>query len=246
MSRTTLRVARLLLICTLFSATCTGVMADPEPTEAAGTDAGATATAATAAEEPAVEIPLDCSTQDLLERFGDWSVDCVALWLDNLGFTELKTAFMGNKIDGVQLKLLTMEKLADEYGVSDIDQRKKIYYSLKDMIKKDYSSGNSIHFWQMIMWILPFAAFYLYLSLKYEKQIGKIKKRYNKWQDARNPPKPPEPVVFSDGTNEWTSGMNNDLGNGGKANKKERKKERVVEKDAAKSVTNESDAKKVQ
>ena len=64
-----------------------------------------------------------------------WSVDCVAQWLENLGFPELRGAFMGNKIDGEALKGLTMEKLADDYGVSDEDQRKKIYYNLKDVVR---------------------------------------------------------------------------------------------------------------
>ncbi len=44
---------------------------------------------------------------------------------------------MGNKIDGAALKDITMDKLAEDYGVSDEDQRKKIYYNLKDVLKKD-------------------------------------------------------------------------------------------------------------
>lgn len=47
---------------------------------------------------------------------------------------------MTNKIDGPALKSFTMEKLADEYGVSDEEQRKKIYYNLKDNLRKDNSS----------------------------------------------------------------------------------------------------------
>ena len=47
---------------------------------------------------------------------------------------------MGNKVDGTALKTFTMEKLAEEYGVSDEDQRKKIYYNLKDILRKDNSS----------------------------------------------------------------------------------------------------------
>ena len=44
---------------------------------------------------------------------------------------------MGNKINGAALKDITMDKLAEDYGVSDEDQRKKIYYNLKDVLKKD-------------------------------------------------------------------------------------------------------------
>ena len=44
---------------------------------------------------------------------------------------------MGNSIDGTALKGFTMEKLAEDYGVSDEDQRKKIYYNLKDVLRKD-------------------------------------------------------------------------------------------------------------
>ena len=37
-------------------------------------------------------------------------------------------------------------------------------------------------------------------------------KKYKKWQDQRNPPKPVETVVYEDGTNEWISGLNGDVG----------------------------------
>ena len=47
----------------------------------------------------------------------------------------------------------------------------------------------------MLMWLLPFGAIYLWLSLKYEKQIARYMKRYRKWQDQRNPKPPPEPKV---------------------------------------------------
>merc|ERR1711871_301105 len=131
---------------------------------------------------------------------------------ENLGFDDLKTAFMGNKVDGTALKTFTMEKLAEEYGVSDEDQRKKIYYNLKDILRKDNSSGTTNHYTQMLMWVLPFAAIYYYLSLKYEKQIAKLQKKWKKYQDAKNPPKPYEAVEYADGTNEWTQGINSDVG----------------------------------
>lgn len=34
----------------------------------------------------------------------------------------------------------------------------------------------------MLMWLLPFAAIYYYYSLKYEKQIARLQKKYKKWQ----------------------------------------------------------------
>ena len=37
---------------------------------------------------------------------------------------------------------------------------------------------------------------------------------------ARNPPKPVEPVVYEDGTNEWISGVNGDIGEKKKKEKK--------------------------
>ena len=137
---------------------------------------------------------------------------------------DLKTPFMGNKVDGTALaKDLSMAKLEEDYGVSDEDQRKKIYGSLKDVMKKDSytvpqpahaapparagteathrpfgcsaAQGNTNYYSQMLMWLLPFGAIYLWLSLKYEKQIARYMKRYRKWQDQRNPKPPPEPKV---------------------------------------------------
>merc|ERR1711957_233666 len=112
-----------------------------------------------------------------------WSVDCVAQWLENLGFPDLKTPFMGNKVDGASLKDITMDKLGEDYGVSDEDQRKKIYGSLKDVVKKDSYSGNTNYYSQMLMWILPFAAIYLWLSLKYEKQTATRAQGQRRWHE---------------------------------------------------------------
>lgn len=194
----------------------------PEATPAAEEAAAAAAEATPAVEElPA----LDCKQSELLDKVDSWSVDCVAMWLENLGFPELRTAFTGNKMDGAALKGLTMEKLAEDYGVSEEDQRKKIYYNLKDVMRKDNSSGNTNHYTQMLFWLLPFLAIYKYLTVKYDKQIAKAMKRYKKWQEARNPPKPVEPVVYQDGTNEWTAGLNTDLG-GGKTKEKKPKGEK--------------------
>jgi len=240
MAPRTLRLTRFLLIL-LIATTFTGVAAaEAETTEATPDPAAAAATP----EEPvAVELPpLECSTPELLESIDSWSVDCVALWLENLGFADLRVAFTGNKINGTLLKSFTMDKLSEDYGVSDADQRRTIIYSLKDVVSKDNSSGNTNHYWQMLMWVLPFAAVYYYLSLKYEKQIAKLQKRYKKWQDAKNPPKAPEPVYDKDGNSEWITGVNNDIGT--KKDKKERKEEkkaRSAEKKAAAAAATKKD-----
>jgi len=218
------------LFALLLSAT---VAVTAEEAQAEGTPAPE-ATEATPTEAPVEELPpLDCKPNELLEKLDSWSVDCVAMWLENLGFPELRGAFTGNKIDGVALKALTMEKLADDYGVSDEDQRKKIYYNLKDALRKDSSSGNTNHYSEMLFWILPFLGIYKWLSLKYDKQIARAMKRYKKWQEARNPPKPVETVVYADGTNEWITGVNGDVGKQPKE-KKEKKPPGDKKKKAAK------------
>ena len=63
---------------------------------------------------------------------------------------------------------------------------------------------------------IAFANLSYLLWHRYAKQIEKAMKRYQKWQDARNPPKPVEIEVYSDGTNEWTAGLNKDLGDSAK------------------------------
>ena len=47
-------------------------------------------------------------------------------------------------------------------------------------------------------------------------------------RQARNPPKPVEPEVYADGTNEWISGVNSDIG---EKKKKENEKEEGGEVD---------------
>ena len=106
----------------------------------------------------------------------------------------------------------------------------------------------------MLMWLLPVLAVYKYLEMRYEKQIQRITKKYRKWQaraqtqharvnvglmqtrraaqEARNPPKPAEPVVLADGTNEWLAGLNKDVGTGTPKEKKtpkDRKKTRKAD-----------------
>jgi len=184
----------------------------------------ATVVSSAEAEAEATPAP-DCKPVELLEKLDAWSVDCVALWLENLGFPELRGAFTGNKVDGPALKALTMDKLAEDYGVSEEEQRKKIYYALKDALRKDSSSGNTNHYSQMLFWCLPFLGIYKWITLKYDKQIARAMKRYKKWQEARNPPKPVEVEVYEDGTNEWISGVNGDVG----GQKKEKKKKPPAE-----------------
>jgi len=211
--------------------------ADETPEATPTPDAAATPEESPAAEAAAEESlpPLDCKPGELLEKIESWSVDCVAMWLENLGFPELRGAFMGNKMDGPALKGLTMDKLAEDYGVSDEDQRKKIYYNLKDVVRKDNSSGNTNHYSQMLFWCLPFLGIYKWFTLKYDKQIARAMKRYKKWQEAKNPPKPAEPVVYKDGTNEWISGMNSDVSGGGKPKEKKERKTPDKKKKPAKA-----------
>jgi len=194
---------------------------EPQAEATPAPEAAAAAAAAEAAPAEEEELPpLDCKPSELLEKVPSWSIDCVALWLENLGFPELRGAFMGNKIDGSGLAKITLKSLQDDYGVSDEDQRKKILYNLKDVIKKDNSTGNTNNWAEMLFWCLPFLGIYKWITLKYDKQIAKAMKRYNKWQEARNPPKPVEPVVYADGTNEWIKGVNSDIGEKKKKEKK--------------------------
>merc|ERR1711935_145809 len=57
--------------------------------------------------EPVEEVPLNCKSHELIDKIESWSVDCVAMWLENLGFPDLKSPFMGNKVDGQVLKDFT-------------------------------------------------------------------------------------------------------------------------------------------
>ena len=50
----------------------------------------------------------------------------MALWLENLGFGDLKTAFMTNSVDGAALAGLSAQKLADDFGLADEGDAKKI------------------------------------------------------------------------------------------------------------------------
>jgi len=189
-----------------------------------------------AAEEPAAEEPvvLNCDGPELIEPMDTWSVDCVAQWLENMGFGDLKTAFMGNRVNGSTLAELTMEKLADEYGVSEEDNRKTLIYALKDIVRKDNYKGNTNNWAEFFMWILPFLGVYKWLTMRYERQIAKLTKKYRKWQEARNPPEPVAPVVAPDGLSEWISGMNSDMP-GGEKDKKPKKAKEEREKKSKKA-----------
>ena len=157
------------------------------------------------------QLQLDCKPAQLLDPVKTWSVDCVAQWVKNLGFEELIAPLQKNNIDGNKLADMTLETLKTEYDVQDENERKKIVYSVKDIIRKDEYKGNANNWQQFFMWLLPFLAIYKWLSMKYEKQIAKLTKKYRKWQDARAPPKPVEEVKVSGGQNEWIDGINSDM-----------------------------------
>ena len=172
----------------LLSVSVATAAAADEPNPEATPAPEAAAAEAAAAESAEEELPpLNCKPQELLEKVGEWSVDCVALWLQNLGFPELRGAFIGNKVDGPALKGLTMDVLKGDYGVSDEDQRKKIYYNLKDVLKKDNSTGNTNNYAEMFFWCLPFLGIYKWITVKYDKEIAKAMKRYKKWQEVSDP-----------------------------------------------------------
>jgi len=126
---------------------------------------------------------------------------------------ELKAAFMGNKMNGTSIETLTMATLETEYGLTDEDDRKKIVYAVKDILKKDNSGGNTNDWQNFLMWLLPLAGMAHWISMRYEKQIAKLMKRYRKWQEARAPPKAlnSEPVPEGE-KNEWIEGINSDVG----------------------------------
>jgi hypothetical protein len=86
MSRPARRTARFLLIALLL----TSLVASTKAEEAVAEQPGAEAAAEAAAAEPAAAEPepvvLNCQAAELIEPLATWSVDCTALWLENLGF----------------------------------------------------------------------------------------------------------------------------------------------------------------
>ncbi len=81
------RAARFVFIALLLTSLAAGAAAEeaaPEPT----------AEPVPAAEAP----PLNCKPAELIDRADSWSVDCVALWLENLGFADLKAPFMAASV----------------------------------------------------------------------------------------------------------------------------------------------------
>ena len=126
-----------------------------------------TTQAGTEDQEPVAELPpLDCKPAELLEKVDTWSVDCVAMWLENIGIADLRSAFVTKSVDGNALKGFTLDTLAKDFAVDDEEKRKKIYYNLKDVLRKDNSTGNTNHYSQMFFWFLPFLGIYKYLSAK--------------------------------------------------------------------------------
>ena len=68
-------------------------------------------------------------------------------------------------------------------------------------------------------------------TTRYEKQIARYMKRYRKWQEQRNPPKPVAPPTLNeDGTSEWITGLNADLSGPKKAKEKKAPKEKAPKK----------------
>ena len=57
-------------------------------------------------------------------------------------------------------------------------------------------------------------------SRRYAKQIEKAKKKWQKYQDQRNPPKAYEAEKYEDGTDEWTRGALQGMGMSKNAEKK--------------------------
>jgi hypothetical protein len=64
---------------------------------------------------------------------------------------------MRNGVDGKGLQTLTLSTLETEYGMSNEDDRKKIVYSIKDILKKDNYRGNTNDWQNFLMWLLPLA-----------------------------------------------------------------------------------------
>ena len=81
------RAARFVFIALLLTSLAAGAAAEeaaPEPT----------AEPVPAAEAP----PLNCKPAELIDRADSWSVDCVALWLENLGFRAQQPARTGRSL----------------------------------------------------------------------------------------------------------------------------------------------------
>ncbi|EOD17773.1 hypothetical protein EMIHUDRAFT_451313, partial [Emiliania huxleyi CCMP1516] len=199
----------------LLGAALTGAAAEEAAAEgAAGAEATPTPDAAAAEAEPEeTQIVLNCDDAELLEPLTTWSPDCVAQWAENMGYPQLKAAFLGNKLTGKGLEALSLETLEKEYGVADEHDRKTLAYTVKDMLRKDNYRGNTNDWQNFLLWLLPMLGVGKWLSMKYEKQLAKLMKKYRKWQEARAPPKPlnSEPVPEGE-TNDWIDGINADVG----------------------------------
>lgn len=129
----------------LLGAALTGAAAEEAAAEgAAGAEATPTPDAAAAEAEPEeTQIVLNCDDAELLEPLTTWSPDCVAQWAENMGYPQLKAAFLGNKLTGKGLEALSLETLEKEYGVADEHDRKTLAYTVKDMLRKDNYRGNT-------------------------------------------------------------------------------------------------------
>lgn len=177
--------------------------ADPTADEAEPSgDKGEEAAGEQPVEEP-IEVPeitLDCDAATLQQPVKTWSVDCVSLWLDKLGYKQHQAVFMEKAIDGPQLLELKTAKII-ELGVTSEDDASPIMKGIKDLKAQDEDSSG-IPLISMLMWLLPFIGIYKFLASKYEKQFRKINKKI-----AKAAPKKPKVVRSEEEIAEdWLSG----------------------------------------
>ncbi len=170
------------------------------------------------------ELLLDCKPDQLLDPIEQWTPDCVAQWVSNLGYDDAKHAFYEKKVDGAALLKLTDDDLQADHAIASEEARERILRSVKNILAKDGSAGNFVNWLQFFTWGLPFFGLYKYLTKRYDKEILRLTKKYNKWQEARTPAKAPEPVVTKSGQSEWIDGINSDVGGAGKSRAKKSKK----------------------
>ena len=68
------------------------------------------ASESTPAAEAVEELPpLNCKPTELLEKTDTWSVDCVAMWLENLGFIWILTMWPDQSMAAAQLAILAKQ-----------------------------------------------------------------------------------------------------------------------------------------
>ena len=170
------------------------------------------------------ELLLDCKPDQLLDPIEQWTPDCVAQWVINLGYDDAKHTFYEKKVDGEALLTLTADALQADHAIESEEARERILRSVKKILATEGSAGNFINWLQFLTWGLPLLGLYKYFTMRYEKEILRLTKKYNKWQEARTPAKAPEPLVTKSGQSEWIDGINSDVGGAGKPRVKKSKK----------------------